>query len=134
MLDDGSQPSIDRVSDRTPRPLDAEALAFDLDNEIELLRNEWPWREHGHNARTLLKHSGFRMVLVVLKAGVRVPERSTYNHVAVHNLTGQLRLHLPDRAVDLGPAGLLGLGPCVLHGVEALEDSVFLLCVGWSED
>jgi quercetin dioxygenase-like cupin family protein len=134
MLDDGGSPTVDRVSDRTPRPLDAEALAFDLEAETASLRAEWPYEKHGHNARTLLKHAGFRMVLVALRAGTRVPETSTYNHLAVQNLRGRLRLHLPDAQIELGPAGLLGIGPLVLHGIEALEDSVFTLCLGWSED
>ena len=50
------------VSDRTPRPLNAPMMAFDLAAEAERLRTEDAWLEHGHNARTLIKHSEFRLL------------------------------------------------------------------------
>ena len=125
---------IESVSDRTPRPLDGPSLDFELGSELSALRAEWPFRDHGHNARTLLKNDGFRTVLVVLKAGARVQETETYHHLALHSLEGRLRVHLPERAVELPAGGLLGIGPSVPHDIEALEDSAFLLYLGWSEE
>ena len=63
---------ISSVSDRTPRPLDGRSLGFALGHELNVLRDERPYRDHGHNARTLLKNDGFRTVLVVLKPGARL--------------------------------------------------------------
>ena len=134
MQTDRDQDTRRIVSDRTPRPLNDTALGFDLQAEIEVLRQEWPWDEHRHNARTLIKHDGFRLVLVVLGAGARVQEHQSYKHIAVHALSGRLRLHLPDQRVELCAGGLLGLDRYVLHDIEALEDSALLLCVGGSED
>jgi quercetin dioxygenase-like cupin family protein len=123
------------VSDRTPRPLNDTVLGFDLQAEIDVLRNEWPWAEHRHNARTLLKHDGFGIVLVVLGAGARVQEHQSYKHMAVQALFGRLRLHLPgEQHVELGAGGLLGLDRHVLHDIEAIEESALLLCVGGSEE
>jgi quercetin dioxygenase-like cupin family protein len=122
------------VSDRTPRPLNDTVLGFDLDAEIEALRQEWPWAEHRHNARTLIKHDGFRLVLVVLGAGARVQEHQSYKHIAVFALSGMLRLHLPDRRVELAAGGLLSLDRNVLHDIEALEESALLLCVGGCDE
>jgi quercetin dioxygenase-like cupin family protein len=122
------------VSERTPRPLNATALGFDLDAEIEELRQEWPWAEHRHNARTLIKHDGFRLVLVVLGAGARVQEHQSYKHIAVFALSGRLLLHLPDRRVELAAGGLLGLDRNVLHDIEAIEESALLLCVGGCDE
>ena len=65
------------------------ALGFDLRAEIDVLRREWPWAEHRHNARTLIKHDGFRLVLVVLGAGARVQEHESYKHIAVQALSGR---------------------------------------------
>jgi quercetin dioxygenase-like cupin family protein len=125
---------IEKVSDRTPRPLDGTALSFDLPAEAAVLRTEWPWESHGHNARTLLKHDGFRVVLVVLKPGARVQEHQTYNHVAVHALAGRLRVQVGEHdTVELGPGGLLGLDRYVPHDIEAVEESALLICLGWSE-
>lgn len=122
------------VSDRTPRPLNDTALGFDLQAEADVLRQEWPWDQHRHNARTLVKHDGFRIVLVVLGAGARVQQHDSYRHIAVHSLSGRLRLHLPVEAVELGAGGLLSLDRFVPHDIEALEDSAFLLCVGAAQD
>jgi quercetin dioxygenase-like cupin family protein len=124
----------DQVSSRTPRALDGTALAFDLPQEARVLREEWPFRDHGHNARTLLKHQGFRVVLVVLEPGKRVPEHQTYNHVAVHVLAGKLRVSVAEQQdVELRAGGLLGLDRYVPHGIEALEQSELLICLGWLE-
>ncbi|MGB9242017.1 MAG: hypothetical protein WCC03_01605, partial [Candidatus Acidiferrales bacterium] len=42
-----------------------------------------------------------------------------------------IRLHLPERVVDLPVGNLLALDQCVSHDVEASEDSVFLLTLSW---
>jgi quercetin dioxygenase-like cupin family protein len=121
------------VSNRTPRPLDGTALAFNLSEEAHVLRGEWPYRDHGHNARTLLKHTGFRLVLVALAPGKRVLEHQTYNHVAVQVLAGRVRVNVLDTDVELGDGGLLGLDRYVPHGIEAIEASDLLIWLGWSE-
>ena len=125
---------IDVVSQRTPRSLTGTALAFDLPEEARALRTERPWHENGHNARTLLKHEGFRLVLVALKPGKRVQEHMTYEHVAVHALNGRLRITLPNDVVELAANGLLGLDRSVPHDIEALEESDLLIWLSWSED
>ena len=124
---------ISSVSDRTPRPLDGRSLGFALGHELNVLRDERPYRDHGHNARTLLKNDGFRTVLVVLKPGARMQEHETYHHVALHCLEGRVCVQLPEGPIELPAGGLLGLGPCVSHDIAAIEDSAFLVYVSWSE-
>jgi quercetin dioxygenase-like cupin family protein len=70
----------------------------------------------------------------VLGTGARVQEHQSYKHIAVHALSGRLRLHLPSEAIDLGAGGLLSLDRYVPHDIEAIEDRSFLLCVGGSEE
>jgi quercetin dioxygenase-like cupin family protein len=125
---------IDVVSERTPRSLTGTALAFDLREEARVLRTERPWHEGGHNARTLIKHDGFRLVLVALKPTKRVQEHITCQHVAVHALSGRLRITLPGDAIELAAGGLLGLDRAVPHDIEALEESDLLIWLGWSDD
>lgn len=52
---------------RTPGPLESPLLSFDLNAEIEQLRREDAW-QGGRNAKTLVKHPDFRVVLTVLQA------------------------------------------------------------------
>ena len=118
---------------REPRALTGTALVFDLASEAEALKQEAPWQAHGHNAKTLVKHSDVRVVLIALKAGARMPEHKTDQCVTIQALIGRLRLHLPQTTLDLPAGGLLALDHTVLHDVEAVEESVFLLTLGWSK-
>jgi quercetin dioxygenase-like cupin family protein len=121
------------VSERTPRPLAGKALIFDFLTEANALRQEDAWRVHGHNARTLVKNDDSRVVLIALKAGARMQEHQSDQHATVQVLLGTLKLHLPDKAIELRAGQLLALDRGVSHDVEAIEDSVLLLSMGWAQ-
>ncbi|MGD8862593.1 MAG: hypothetical protein PVI30_21460 [Myxococcales bacterium] len=123
-----------RVSDRTPRPLMAPSLRFDLAAEGELLRREAPWRERGHNARTLVKHSEFRLVLVALAEQAGELEQQVDERVCIQTLHGSLEVHLPSEVVTLPAGGLLALEQGLAFRVSAAEETDFLLWIGWSRD
>jgi quercetin dioxygenase-like cupin family protein len=117
---------------RDPHPLTGTALMFDLAAEADRLRTESTWQTEGHNAKTLVKHPDFRVVLIALKPGGRMNEHKTDQCVTIHVLVGCLRLHLPGKALDLPTGALIALEQTVLHDVEALQESVLLLSLGWS--
>ena len=121
------------VSDRTPRPLMGPVLSFNLPQEISALRGEVEYQK-GHNARTLIKHSQFRVVLVALKTGASVHENQAEQCIAVQPVCGHIRLHLPDEVINMHPDQLLSLDRKVTYHIEGVEDSAFLMWVGWSED
>jgi hypothetical protein len=54
-------------------PMAAPFLEFDLPAEIHRLRAETTWST-GHNTRTLAKYDDFRVVLIALRATVRIFE------------------------------------------------------------
>jgi quercetin dioxygenase-like cupin family protein len=122
------------VSERTPRPLAATALSFDLASEVELLKREAAYGANGHNARTLIKDEAFRVVLVVLKQGAKIREHQTYRHIMIHTLTGRLRINVPNESRDLPAGNLLALDRMIPHDVDAMEDSTFLLSVSSSDE
>ncbi|HEX2657765.1 MAG TPA: hypothetical protein VHU40_05820 [Polyangia bacterium] len=118
---------------REPHSVRGTALKFDLQAEVAALVNEPTWRAHGHNAKTLVKHPDFRVVLIALKAGARVSEHKTGHCVTIHALQGDLRLHVPSYpALELAQGELLALEQLIVHDIEAVTDSVFLLSLGWS--
>lgn len=123
-----------RVSDRTPRPLMAPSLRFDLAAEGEFLRREAPWRERGHNARTLVKHSEFRLVLVALAEQAGELEQQVDERVCIQVLRGSLQVQLPSEVVTLPAGGLLALEQGLPFRVSAAEEADFLLWIGWSRD
>jgi quercetin dioxygenase-like cupin family protein len=122
------------VSERTPRPLMGPILNFDLDTEMASLREEDGWRAHGHNARTLIKHSEFRVVLIALRVGSQVHEQQTDERLAIQTLRGRVRLHVPTESVELRINQLVSLDRHIPFSLEALEDCDFLLWLGWSKD
>jgi len=117
---------------REPHPLTGAALSFDLAAEAQKLRREPTWQAHGHNAKTLVKHPDFRVVLIALRAGARMSEHKTDHCVTIHALEGALRLHLPGETLELRSGALLALQQTVLHEIEAVSDSLFVLSLGWS--
>lgn len=117
---------------RAPHPVSGTALSFDLAAEAEKLRREPTWQARGHNAKTLVKHPDFRVVLIALRAGERMSEHKTDHCVTIHALEGTMRLHLPGETLDLAGGSLLALEQTVVHDIEAVTDSLFVLSLGWS--
>ncbi len=95
------------------------------------LRAEDAYAREGHTARTLVRESDVRIVLVVMKAGARIAEHHANETAVVQALTGHVRLRLPDKTADLPAGRLLALDPGLQHDVEAIVDSAFLLTLGW---
>jgi len=124
----------DVVSARTPRPLADTSLLFKLEPEIQMLRSEEVWHLHGHNARTLVKQDEFRVVLISLRPGAKIREHETYHSILLHALQGRLNLRVQEQPITLSAGELLALDRMVSHDIDALEDSAFLMTVGWSVD
>ncbi len=107
-------------------------LEFDLANELDELHRDESWAHPtGRSSRTLVKYPDLRVVLIAMKANTRMHEHTAAGGISVHTLSGHIRLHLPERVVDLPAGRLLALDQCVPHDVEASEDSAFLLTLSW---
>jgi quercetin dioxygenase-like cupin family protein len=117
------------ISDRTPRPLAAPLLAFDLRRELAALRAEFE-PDKRHNARTLIKFDGLRVVLVALNRGAQIQEHESSQPLAFHLLSGELRLQLGDDVSDVHPEQLVSVDRQSTYTIEALADSELLVWVG----
>jgi quercetin dioxygenase-like cupin family protein len=107
-------------------------LEFDMASELEELHRDDSWLQPtGRSSKTLVKHPDLRIVLIAMKANTRMHEHTAAGRISVHSLKGHIRLHLPERVVDLPAGRLLALDQCVPHDVEAAEDSAFLLTISW---
>ena len=98
--------------------------------ELEMRREDAYVRE-GHTARTLVREPDLRILLVVMKAGARIAEHQAKDTASIHVLTGHVRLRLPEKVADLPAGRLLVLERALRHDVEAVEESAFLLTLGW---
>jgi quercetin dioxygenase-like cupin family protein len=116
---------------RPAQRLAGPALTFDLVAESEQLRREETYATGDRNAKTLVKEPDLRVVLTVLKEGARLREHQAPGPVAVQTIQGQVRLHAGGQTFDLPTGHLLTLEPDLPHDVEALEESAFLITIGW---
>jgi quercetin dioxygenase-like cupin family protein len=106
-------------------------LQFDLANEADQLRKEGPWNTTSRNAKTLAKYTDLRIVLIVMKSGVRMEGHKADGSISIQGLAGKLKLHLANQTVELPAGRLLTLERGLPHEVEAMEESAFLLTISW---
>lgn len=111
----------------------AGGVVFDLVTTDRDMRTEDAYVREGHTARTLTREHDLRIVLVVMKAASRIAEHRANETASIHALSGHLRLHLPNRLVELHAGELLVLERGLRHDVEAVDDSSFLLTLGWPQ-
>lgn len=104
---------------------------FDLGAVAHELRGDERYLREGQAARTLIRTSDLRIVVVALKAGKTISEHHAHVTAAVQTLSGRIRLQLPDRGVDVPENHVLVLGAGLSHDVYAEADSTFLLTLGW---
>jgi len=110
--------------------LAASILELDFAAEIARLRQEDSWRRGtGRSSKTLAKYPDLRIVLTILQPGAHVKEHKTEGRISIQGVIGRMRLHVPERTVELTPGKLLVLDTEVPHDVEAIEESAFLLTV-----
>ncbi len=111
--------------------LTAPMLTFNLVAEIEQLNREEHWVKDGRISKTLVKHSDFRIVLMVMKAGTLMQEHKTDARISIHVLSGRLLIKLDRETIELPAGHLLVLEKGLSHDVNALEESAFLLSISW---
>jgi quercetin dioxygenase-like cupin family protein len=106
-------------------------VEFDLPSLEREVRQEPAYDQNGHAARTLIRLADLRVVLLVMRAGSHIAEHEAYETATVHVLSGELRLGLGERAVDLRAGHLFTVPARMRHDVRALTDNAFLLTLGW---
>jgi quercetin dioxygenase-like cupin family protein len=112
--------------------LTAPLLTLDLNREIEKLRSEGRWQS-GHTAKTLVKYSDFRVVLIVMKTGGRLDKHRTEGRISVQTLDGRIRFNTAERSVELAAGQMLTLEHDIPHDVEGIVDSALLLTIAWPD-
>jgi quercetin dioxygenase-like cupin family protein len=100
----------------------------DLSDQIDRLFSDTSVKdEAGRKTKMLVKYLEFRIVLVTMRAGTRWNGHKTPARTFVQALRGHIEFHVPNVTFDLRAGRLLTLDPGVLHSVDAVEDSAFLL-------
>jgi quercetin dioxygenase-like cupin family protein len=116
-----------------PESIDT-GTSFDLNALERELRVEEQYARSGHMARTLVRAPDQRVVLMVMKAGARIPEHQADGTASIQLLSGRVSFGLPSRSVEMKSGELLVLAAGLRHQVEAREESTLLLTLGWSSN
>jgi hypothetical protein len=119
---------------RASRALHEPVMTFDLGGEIERMRGEPAYSEHGRTAKTLAKAPAFRVVLTVIRAGGHVGEDEAWAPLAVQVLEGAVHAGRGEDRVAVDRAGMVWFSEGPGWAVEAREDSALLLFVTWPEE
>ncbi|MGA8730803.1 MAG: hypothetical protein WB608_18760 [Terracidiphilus sp.] len=108
------------------------SIEFSLDDELEALRNSPEWLT-GIARKKLIQYPDFQMTLRRMKPNTRIPEHFNPGRICVQTLFGRIRMHADGRTFDLPRGRCLALDRTVIHDVEAVEESGFLLTVARNE-
>ncbi|WP_253895164.1 cupin domain-containing protein [Corallococcus exercitus] len=125
--------SLEQHVEGQSRHLDAPELGLDLAREMEELRQGAPFGTNGHSAKTLVKYTDLRVVLMAFKSGARLGQHRTVGQLSIQVLEGRVRLVLEREQFELSKGGLFALGSSVPHDVEAIEESAVLLTIAWPQ-
>lgn len=106
---------------------------FDIDSEITKSEQSKPWAS-GIHARTLLKKSDLRIVLIAMEKGAKMNEHHADGTISVQPVRGRIRLRALGQSQELQAGQLFTLGASIKHDVESLDESSFLLTIAWPTD
>lgn len=109
-------------------------MELDLSTLEREVQHDAAQAKSGHAARTLIRTEDLRVLLNAMRAGSHIAEHAADETATIHVLSGQLRLQLPDRVVELDQGRLFVLPPRLRHDVRAVTDSAFLLTLAWSAE
>ncbi len=85
---------------------------------------------HGHRAKTVVRNADLREVLMVLRAGARIPSHHADGSMVLHVLDGRVVVTLLESSFDLVASNVLTIGAEIEHALVAIEDTALMLTVG----
>ena len=104
----------------------AQSADFSLDDEAEALRNTPEWLS-GIARKRLVQYPDFQITLRRMKPNTRIPEHYNPGRICVQTVFGHIRMRADGKTFDLLGGQCLVLDHAVVHDVEAMEESAFLL-------
>ena len=108
------------------RSLAGDVLAFDLGEEMQLVRGELA-AGHARIARTLVKEGTLRLTLVGLSPGGAMHEQEAGGPVTIHVLDGELDLNAGGETRAHRVGALIALDRRVRHAISSSRGALFLL-------
>jgi quercetin dioxygenase-like cupin family protein len=103
-------------------------IILDLNDQIDQLFSDTSNKEEaGRKSKMLMKYPELRVVLIAMRAASRWNDHKTQARISVQVLRGHIQFHVLNETFDLRAGQLLALDPGVVHSVDSVADSAFLL-------
>ena len=122
-----------KSNDATPqrpegsRVLDAALVEMDLYRRIAQMKNESTWKESNHNAITLFKSAGMRIVLMGMHEHAELKPHKANGVISVQVLEGKINFITEHRTSVVEKGQMIALHENSTHSVVALAETFFLL-------
>jgi quercetin dioxygenase-like cupin family protein len=100
--------------------------AFDYASELEWLRTEKTYEDHGRGVLILAHEPSLRLALTAIAAGRRTGQRRVAGASTVQVLEGVVRFRAGEERHELSAGGTLVLQGNVCYDAEAVSDAAFL--------
>jgi quercetin dioxygenase-like cupin family protein len=114
------------------RSLAGEVLAFDLDEELRLVREQLVGGRV-RIARTLVKEGSLRLTLVGLAPGGGLDEHDAPGPISIQVVEGELELTAGGETGTYATGALIALDRRVRHAVRSQRGAMFLLTLSTPE-
>jgi quercetin dioxygenase-like cupin family protein len=114
------------------RSLSGEVLAFDLRDEMRVIRGELTGGRQ-RIARTLVKEGSLRVTLVGLAAEGALDEHEAAGPISIHVVDGELDLTAGGETQTYATGALITLDRRVRHAVRSERGAMFLLTLSTSD-
>lgn len=125
--DDEAAPHLpEDIMSPVHRTLASSALAFDLADEMRIVRSELD-AGHSRIARTLVKEGALRLTLIGVRAGGGMHEHVADGPITIHALEGTIVVHAAGETIRLAAGSLVAIDGGVRHDVSSSEGGLFLL-------
>ena len=111
------------------RTLDANMVVMDINQFMQQVRHEPAWQKNNHNAITIFKSEGMRIVLIGLHEGGALPAHTANGMISVQVVEGHITFTTEQQSVELTKGQMLALHEKIPHSVTAKTESFFLLTV-----
>lgn len=109
------------------RILNAEMVEMNLYQFIDQLKGEKTWSESDRNSVTIFKSPTLRIVLMGLHAAAALKMHKANGVISVQVLEGKIDFSTANKTSIMETGQMIALQENVLHSVNALTDSFFLL-------
>lgn len=116
------------------RVLDAPLVSIDLNDFIKTIKEEPAWKNKGHNAITVYKTNGLRLVLMAMRKEAVIGRHTADGILSLQVLEGKINFTTDDKSVILEEGHMIALHKGLPHGITAIKESVFLLTLTTSLD